>query len=56
MLTDRATRTLPVAASLFITDMGVDWGRVMAMASLIAIAPLILPLWRRGKLLPDSRR
>jgi len=41
VLTDRATRTLPVAASLFITDIGVDWGRVMAMASLIAIPPLI---------------
>lgn len=41
VLTDRHTRTLPVAASLYITDMGVDWGRVMAMASLIAIPPLI---------------
>ena len=41
VLTDRETRTLPVAASLFITDMGVDWGRVMAMGSLIAIPPLI---------------
>jgi len=41
VLTDRQTRTLPVAASLFITDMGVDWGRVMVMGSLIAIPPLI---------------
>ncbi|CAN7372016.1 carbohydrate ABC transporter permease [Acidovorax sp. LjRoot194] len=41
VLTDRHSRTLPVAASLFITDMGVDWGRVMAMGSLIAIPPLI---------------
>ena len=41
VLTDRHTRTLPVAASLFITDLGVDWGRVMAMGSLIAIPPLI---------------
>ena len=41
VLTDRQTRTLPVAASLFISDLGVDWGRVMAMASLIAIPPLI---------------
>ncbi len=41
VLTDRQTRTLPVAASLFITDIGVDWGKVMAMASLIAIPPLI---------------
>jgi multiple sugar transport system permease protein len=41
VLTDRSTRTLPVAASLFITDLGVDWGKVMAIASLIAIPPLI---------------
>lgn len=41
VLTDRATRTVPVAASLFITDIGVDWGKVMALASLIAIPPLI---------------
>jgi multiple sugar transport system permease protein len=41
VLTDRHTRTLPVAASLFITDLGVDWGKVMAIASLIAIPPLI---------------
>lgn len=41
VIADRQTRTLPVAASLFITDLGVDWGKVMAMASLIAIPPLI---------------
>ncbi len=41
VLTDRQTRTLPVAASLFVTDIGVDWGRVMAMGSLIAVPPLI---------------
>jgi multiple sugar transport system permease protein len=41
VITDRHTRTLPVAASLFITDIGVDWGRVMAMGSLIAIPPLV---------------
>jgi multiple sugar transport system permease protein len=41
VLTDRATRTLPVAASLYITDIGVDWGRIMALGSLIAIPPLL---------------
>ena len=40
-LTDRATRTLPVAASLYITDIGVDWGKIMALGSLIAVLPLI---------------
>jgi len=41
VLTNRTTRTLPVAASLFITDMGVDWAKIMAMASLIAVLPII---------------
>ena len=41
VLTDRHTRTLPVAASLFITDIGVEWGKVMAMGSLIALPPLV---------------
>ena len=41
VLTDRATRTLPVAASLYITDIGVDWGLIMALGSLIAIPPLM---------------
>lgn len=41
VLTDRATRTLPVAASLYITDIGVDWGRITALGSLIAVPPLI---------------
>lgn len=44
VLTDRQTRTLPVAASLYVTDIGVDWGRLMAMGSLIAIPPLIFSL------------
>ena len=41
VLTDRATRTLPVAAPLYITDIGVDMGKIMALGSLIAIPPLI---------------
>ena len=41
VLTDRQTRALPVAASMFITDIGVDWGKVTAMGSLMAIPPLI---------------
>jgi multiple sugar transport system permease protein len=40
VLTDRSTRTLPVAASLFVTDIGVEWGKLMALASLIAVPPL----------------
>ena len=41
LLTGRKTRTLPVGASGFITDTGVEWGRIMAMGTLIVIPPLI---------------
>ncbi len=41
LLTDRTTRTLPVATSLFLTDAGPEWGRIMAMGTLIVIPPLI---------------
>ena len=40
VLTNRFTRTLPVAASLYITDVGVEWGKVMAIGMLIALPPL----------------
>ncbi len=41
VLTDRATRTLPVAAALYVTDIGVEWGKLMALATLIALPPLL---------------
>jgi multiple sugar transport system permease protein len=41
VLTDRSTRTMPVAASLFVTDIGVEWGKLMALATLIALPPLL---------------
>ena len=41
VLTDRSTRTMPVAASLFVTDLGVEWGKLMALATLIALPPLV---------------
>lgn len=41
VLTDRSTRTLPVAASLYITDVGVEWGKITALGVLIALPPLI---------------
>lgn len=44
VLTNRATRTLPVAASLYITDVGVEWGKLMALGVLIALPPLVLTL------------
>ena len=41
LLTGRTSRTLPVGAAGFITDTGVEWGRIMAMGTLIVIPPLI---------------
>ena len=41
LLTGRKTRTLPVAVSGFLTDTGVEWGRIMAIGTLIVIPPLI---------------
>ena len=41
VLTNRFTRTLPVAASLYITDVGIQWGRLMAAGALIALPPLV---------------
>ena len=41
VLTNRYTRTLPVATSLFLTDYGIQWGKIMAMGTLIALPPLI---------------
>lgn len=41
VLTNRFSRTLPVAASLYITDVGVEWGKIMAIGTLIALPPLV---------------
>ena len=41
LLTGRTSRTLPVGAAGFITDTGVEWGRIMAMGTLIVIPPLL---------------
>jgi multiple sugar transport system permease protein len=41
VLTNRATRTIPVNISLFLTEHNIDWGRLMAMGMLIAIPPII---------------
>ena len=42
ILTNRLTRTLPVAITLFLTEQGVEWGRAMAMGTLIVIPPLLI--------------
>lgn len=42
ILTNRLTRTLPVATTLFLTDQGVEWGRIMAMGTIMVIPPLLI--------------
>lgn len=41
ILTGRNTRTLPYGVYLFITDVGIDWGQLMAAGTLVALPPLI---------------
>jgi len=41
VLTNRYTRTLPVAVSLYITDVGIEWGHIMAIATIIALPAFI---------------
>lgn len=41
VLTNRFTRTLPVATSLYLTDHGIQWGKLTAMGTLIALPALL---------------
>ena len=41
VLSNRATRTLPYAVYLFITDVGIEWGKLMAAGVLVALPPLV---------------
>lgn len=41
VLTNRFTRTLPVAISMYLTDTGTEWGRITAIATIIAIPAFI---------------
>jgi multiple sugar transport system permease protein len=41
VLTNRVTRTLPVATTIYLTDIGVEWGNITAMGTLVAL-PAIL--------------
>ncbi|MDY0289935.1 MAG: carbohydrate ABC transporter permease [Sphaerochaeta sp.] len=41
VLTDRFTRTLPVAVSLFLTDTGTEWGKITAIATIIAVPAFV---------------
>jgi multiple sugar transport system permease protein len=41
ILTNRYTRTLPASISNYITDTGVEWGKIMAAGVLIALPPLV---------------
>jgi multiple sugar transport system permease protein len=41
VLTNRVSRTLPVAVSLYLTDTGTEWGKITAIATIIAIPAFI---------------
>jgi multiple sugar transport system permease protein len=41
ILTNRVTRTLPASISNYITDTGVEWGKITAAGVLIALPPLV---------------
>jgi len=41
VLTNRVTRTLPVATTIYLTDIGVEWGNITAMGTVVAL-PAIL--------------
>lgn len=41
VLTNRSTRTLPYGIYLFITDAGIEWGKLMAAGVLVAVPPLL---------------
>ena len=41
ILTNRYTRTLPASISNYITDTGIEWGKITAAGVLIALPPLI---------------
>jgi len=41
VLTNRMTRTLPVATTIYLTDTGVEWGNITAMGTLVALPAII---------------
>jgi multiple sugar transport system permease protein len=41
VLTNRVTRTLPVATTIYLTDTGVEWGNITAMGTLVALPAII---------------
>lgn len=41
VLTNRITRTLPVATTIYLTDIGVEWGNITAMGTLVALPAII---------------
>ncbi len=51
VLTNRFTRTLPVAVSLFLTDAGTEWGKITAIATITAIPAFIFTFTAAKKLI-----
>ncbi len=51
ILTNRITRTLPASISNYITDTGVEWGKIMAAGVLIALPPLIFTFFAAKRII-----
>lgn len=51
VLTNRMTRTLPVAVSLYITDTGTEWGKITAIATIIAIPAFLFTFFTSRQLI-----
>lgn len=51
ILTNRHTRTLPASISNYITDTGVEWGKISAAGLLIALPPLIFTFFAAKRII-----
>ena len=51
VLTNRLTRTLPVAVSLYLTDYGIEWGKITAIGTFIALPAFVFTFVAARKLI-----
>jgi multiple sugar transport system permease protein len=51
VLTNRVTRTLPVATTIYLTDTGVEWGNITAMGTLVALPAIIFTFFAAKQLI-----
>jgi multiple sugar transport system permease protein len=51
VLTNRVTRTLPVATTIYLTDIGVEWGNITAMGTLVALPAILFTFFAAKQLI-----